>query len=47
MKKLEPLTYENVLGQSVTFSHADIFCPQEVKGLKAVQQFQRITRAMG
>ncbi len=30
MKKLEALICKNALGESVTFSDADTFCPKEV-----------------
>ncbi len=47
MKNLETLTYENTLGESVTFSHADIFCPQEITGLADVRNTIYSINSMG
>ena len=35
--RIEALVYVNLQGESLTFSHTSVFCPQEVTGLTDVR----------
>ena len=45
--KIEILTYENENGESLVFSHASAFCPQEVTGLTDVRSTIYSIHSMG
>ena len=45
--KIEILTYENENGESLVFSHAAAFCPQEVTGLTDVRSTIYSIHSMG
>lgn len=45
--RIEALVYVNQLGESLTFSHTSVFCPQEVTGLTDVRSTLYTIHSMG
>lgn len=47
MKNIEQLTYTNSLGESLVFSHASVYCPQDIEGLTDVRNTIYSINSMG